>query len=64
MSLYTMFAMDSLVLVKLACGGASSENNTYIVQSGVTTLTSPCTYDICPCSTDICRIRYDFTVTD
>jgi len=45
----------------LACGGSSSENQTYIVQSSVTSLTSPCTYSICPCSTNICRIRYDFT---
>jgi len=45
----------------LSCGGSSSTNNSYIVQTSVTTLTSPCTYTICPCSTDICRIRYDFT---
>ena len=45
----------------LACGDSSSTNNSYIVQAGVTTLTSPCTYKICPCSTNICRIRYDLT---
>lgn len=45
----------------LACGGTTSTNNSYLVQSAVTTLTSPCTYSVCPCSTDICRIRYDFT---
>merc|ERR1712241_340767 len=45
----------------LACGGSSSENQTYIIQSSATTFaTNPCTYSICPCSTNICRIRYDF----
>jgi len=49
-------------VISLACGGESSSNNSYIVQSGVTSLTtSPCTYTICPNSKDICRIRYDFT---
>ena len=47
--------------VSMACGGSTSNNNSYIVQSSTTTLTSPCTYTVCPCSTDICRIRYDFT---
>lgn len=45
----------------MSCGGSTSNNNSYIVQSSTTTLTSPCTYTVCPCSTDICRIRYDFT---
>merc|ERR1711990_940065 len=45
----------------LACGGSASENQTYLIQSSVTTLTSPCKYTICPSSTDICRIRFDFT---
>jgi len=45
----------------LSCGRSSSENVTYISQSSVTTLTSPCTYTICPCSSNICRIRFDFT---
>merc|ERR1711899_601890 len=45
----------------LSCGDSSSENQTYLVQSTVTSLTSPCTYTICKCSTDICRIRFDFT---
>merc|ERR1712223_1166643 len=45
----------------LSCGGSSSENQTYLVQSSVTSLTSPCTYSICKCSTNICRIRFDFT---
>merc|ERR1712050_363095 len=44
----------------LSCGGSASENQTYIVQTSVTSLTSPCIYSICPCSTNICRIRYDF----
>merc|ERR1712241_287038 len=45
----------------LACGGSSSENQTYIIQSSATTFaTNPCTYSICPCSSNICRIRYDF----
>jgi len=44
----------------LACGGSASENQTYIIQSTVTSLTSPCSYTVCPCSTNICRIRYDF----
>merc|ERR1712241_118719 len=46
---------------KLSCGSSSSENQTYLVQTSVTSLTSPCTYTICKCSTDICRIRFDFT---
>jgi len=45
----------------LSCGDSSSENQTYLVQSSVTSLTSPCTYTICKCSTNICRIRFDFT---
>merc|ERR1719219_91603 len=46
---------------KLSCGGSASENNTYLVQSSVTSLTSPCTYTICPLSTSICRTRFDFS---
>merc|ERR1719400_37935 len=45
----------------LACGGSASENQTYLVQASVTTLTNPCKYTICPCGTNICRIRFDFT---
>merc|ERR1711971_1427779 len=45
----------------LSCGGSASENQTYLIQSSVTTLTNPCKYTICPASTDICRIRFDFT---
>merc|ERR1711963_80372 len=48
-------------VLKLSCGQTTSQNNSYLVQSSVTTLTSPCTYKVCPCSSDICRIRYDFT---
>ena len=48
--------------VSLACGGSASQNQTYLVQSSVTSLTSPCSYTICPCSSNICRIRFDFTV--
>merc|ERR1712241_1355157 len=45
----------------LSCGGSSFENSTYIVQSSVTSLTSPCTYTVCPTTSNICRIRFDFT---
>merc|ERR1712172_95774 len=45
----------------LACGGSASQNQSYLVQSSVTTLASPCSYTICPCSSNICRIRFDFT---
>merc|ERR1712238_390054 len=45
----------------LACGGSASENQTYLIQSSVTALTSPCKYTVCPMGTDICRIRFDFT---
>jgi len=48
-------------VIAMSCGGSTSNNNSYIVQSSTTSLTSPCTYTVCPCSTDICRIRYDFT---
>ena len=61
------FMYNSLTFfsVSLGCGGSSSDNNTYIVQTSTTSSPSgtsnSCTYTICPCSTDICRIRYDFT---
>merc|ERR1719491_1536813 len=45
----------------LACGGSASQNLTYLVQSSVTSLTSPCSYTVCPSSSNICRIRFDFT---
>ena len=50
--------------VTLSCGGSASENQTYLIQSSVTTLTNPCKYTICPSGTDICRIRFDFTVRE
>merc|ERR1711936_1346968 len=37
----------------LACGGSSSENQTYIVQASATAVTSPCSYTICPVSSGI-----------
>jgi len=45
----------------LSCGGSAGENQTYLIQSSVTSLTSPCKYTICPTASDICRIRFDFT---
>lgn len=52
------------VLVSLSCGGATSDNCTYLVQTTVTDATDPdpCTYTICKCNDNICRIRLDFTV--
>merc|ERR1712223_1388941 len=44
----------------LSCGGSSSDNNTYLVQTSATSITSPCTYTICPCNQAICRTRFDF----
>lgn len=44
-----------------SCGGATSDNNSYLVQSSSTSISSPCMYKICPLNTNICRIRYDFT---
>jgi hypothetical protein len=49
-------------LVTLSCGGSSSENCTYLVQSSATTISTPCTYKICQCNTNICRMRFDFQV--
>ena len=57
-----LFILYHYLTVALSCGGSASENQTYLVQSSVTTLTSPCSYTICPCSSNICRIRFDFTV--
>ncbi|TRY61834.1 hypothetical protein TCAL_13320 [Tigriopus californicus] len=45
--------------VSLGCGGTSSENCTYLQQSGSS---NPCTFTICKCSSNICRIRLDFVV--
>ena len=61
-SVSILYIVVSSLSVSLSCGGSSSNNNSYIVQSGTTTApATPCVYDICPCSSDICRIRYDFT---
>ena len=46
-----------ILLVELTCGGSSSQNATYIIN---TSPTASCTYSICPSSTGICRIRYKF----
>ena len=51
------------VTVSLGCGSSNSENNSYIVQAGATSISNPCKHTICPCSTNVCRIRYDFTVS-
>lgn len=48
-------------IMTLSCGDTTSDNTTYLVQSSVTSLNSPCSYTVCPCSNDICRIKYDFT---
>ena len=57
--------MDWLIFISVAlsCGKSSSDNNTYLVQTSVTALTSPCTYTICPCNKNICRTRFDFAVS-
>ncbi|TRY62166.1 hypothetical protein TCAL_13661, partial [Tigriopus californicus] len=48
--------------VSLSCGGVSSENCTYLEQSGSSNpVSNPCTFKICKCSSNICRIRLDFT---
>ena len=46
--------------VTLSCGGSSSANSTYLVQTTATSVTSPCTYTICKAGNNICRIRLDF----
>ena len=52
-----------LFLVEMtSCGGQTSDNITYLVQSSSTSISSPCMYKVCPLNTNICRIRYDFTV--
>ncbi|TRY74498.1 hypothetical protein TCAL_12450 [Tigriopus californicus] len=53
--------MVLLSLVTLSCGGMSSENCTYLVQTSTTTAINPCKYTICPCDKHICRLRFDFT---
>jgi len=48
-------------IFSLSCGDSASQNNTYLSQSSVTSLASPCTYTICPASTNVCRIRFDLS---
>ena len=49
--------------VVLEEGGSSSLNQSYMVQTASTSLTTgSMQYTICPCSEDVCRIRFDFTV--
>ena len=50
-------AKTIFMTVELTCGGTSSENATYIIN---TSPTESCSYTICPCSDAICRIRFDF----
>jgi len=48
--------------VVLEEGGSSSLNQSYMVQTASTALTTgSMQYTICPCSDDVCRIRFDFT---
>ncbi|XP_059099771.1 uncharacterized protein LOC131893679 isoform X2 [Tigriopus californicus] len=49
-------------IINLACGGTSSENCTYLVQSSTTATNemTSCQYTICPCDKHICRLRFDF----
>lgn len=42
---------------ELSCGGTSSENATYIIN---TNPTASCSYTICPCTENVCRVRFDF----
>jgi len=44
-----------------SCGSSSSDNLTYLIYTGSSSISGPCNYKICPCNTNICRIRYDFT---
>ncbi len=60
---YVVTQLIPFSTVVVTCGGTKSENCTYLVQSSVTSLTSPCTYSICPCNNNICRLRFDFTVS-
>jgi len=47
----------------LACGGTSSENNTYAIMSSfnVNSDPDPCTYTICKANSNICKLRIDYT---
>ena len=46
----------------LACGGTSSQNNTYMTMTSYTVSTDPdpCLYTICKASSDICKLRIDY----
>merc|ERR1711962_1286815 len=46
----------------LACGGTTTQNNSYAIMSSYSTTSDadPCKYTICKCSTDVCKIRIDF----
>jgi len=46
-------------VLTLDCGGSTSTNNSYLVQSSTSTA-STCSYTICPSSKEICQIRIDF----
>ena len=46
-------------VLTVGCGGSSSTNNSYLVQTSTSTATT-CSYTICPSSSDICQIRLDF----
>jgi len=50
-------------VVKIAAGGSTSLNQSYIVQASSSAITAGAkSYEICPSSTDIRRIRLDFTL--
>ena len=52
------------MIVILACGKSSSENNTYLSLGSTTSTPTPstCVYNLCEINSNICRIRLDFTV--
>jgi len=52
-------------IFQMGCGTSSSQNNTYLVETAVTsTSPSPCVYEICRASSSVCRIRFDFKLFD
>lgn len=46
--------------VLMSCGNMTSVNNTYLIQSAITTQASACTYTICKSDPSVCRIKFDF----
>jgi len=46
--------------IVLSCGNSTSDNNTYLEQTAITSLSDTCTYTICKSDTLICRIKFDF----